>query len=361
MKHLYKNLAPPGLALLVLLLIVLSGVFRTSGISAETSRSQQTQRTDNGGAMEPRPIYSKSGYDLTPLSAERIAAIVETLTPEQRQITQAAGTEPAFCGNLTNTEEPGIYVSIVGGLPLFRSTGKFISKSGWASFFEPFDPAHIIERPDQSYGMDRVEILDARSGAHLGHLFEDGPAPTGRRYCVNSAAMRFIPDGEPIPSESQPVKTETAYFAGGCFWGIEHKFAQINGVIDAISGYQGGRVKNPGYKQVCSGETGHAETVKVLFDTGRVSYRDLLKAFFEIHEPTTLDRQGFDFGSQYRSAIFTTSDQQAEIARAYITELDGSGAWPDPIVTTVEPAPDFYPAEEYHQDYHHKHQTRCSR
>jgi peptide methionine sulfoxide reductase msrA/msrB len=317
-------------------------------------------RSIDGEQIESMINYSKSGYDLTRLSREEIEKIADTLTPEERRITLEAGTEPAFCGNLTNAETAGIYVSVVGGLPLFRSSGKFTSKSGWASFFEPFDPDHIVERIDSSHGMERIEIIDARSGAHLGHLFEDGPKPTGRRYCVNSAALQFIPDGEPIPLESQPVKSETAYFAGGCFWGIEHKFSQITGVIDAASGYQGGHVDTPGYRQVCGGETGHAESVRILFDPARVSYNELLRLFFEMHDPTTEDRQGPDIGSQYRSAIFTTSGQQAEAANAYIAQLDSAGDLPDQIVTTIEAAPKFFEAEDYHQNYHAKHRTSCS-
>lgn len=306
------------------------------------------------------PRYSKSGYDLTPLTQEQIDEISSTLTPEQVRITQESGTEPAFCGNLTNTTEPGIYVSVVGGLPLFRSTQKFISKSGWASFFEPFDPDHIIEIEDRSHGMVRTEIRDARSGAHLGHVFDDGPAPTGKRYCVNSAALKFIPQGDPIPPESQPVRSEIAYFAGGCFWGVEDRFAHLAGVMDAESGYQGGRTENPSYRDVCRGETGHAESVKVTFDPGRIAYRDLLVAFFKMHDPTTADRQGPDVGSQYRSVIFTTSPEQEAAARAYIAELTEGGTYGERrIVTRVEPAPAFYAAEDYHQDYHAKHGGAC--
>jgi methionine-R-sulfoxide reductase len=152
----------------------------------------------------PKPRYSRSGYDLTPLTEQQIAAICKTLTPEQVRVTQDAATQPAFCGGLENNHEDGIYVCIVGGLPLFRSSAKFDSGTGWPSFYEPFDPEHIVEIEDTSHGMRRTEIVDARSGSHLGHVFDDGPRPTGRRYCLNSAAMKFIPKGQPLPPESQP-------------------------------------------------------------------------------------------------------------------------------------------------------------
>jgi peptide methionine sulfoxide reductase msrA/msrB len=306
------------------------------------------------------PKYSKSGYDITPLSKEKIAEIVKTLTPEQVEITQAKGTEPAFCGNLTNNHEKGIYVCVVGGLPLFRSSEKFESHSGWASFFAPFDPDHVVEKKDTSHGMVRTEILDARSGAHLGHVFDDGPAPTHKRYCLNSAALKFIADGAPIPPDSQPVKSETAYFAGGCFWGVEDVFEQIPGVMDAVSGYMGGSVAEPTYKMVCTDKTGHAETVKVVFDPARVTYKALLKVFFDNHDPTTLNRQGPDVGTQYRSVIFASTPEQKAQAEAYIKELSASPRFASrKIVTTVESAPTFYKAEEYHQDYHKKHGGSC--
>lgn len=307
-----------------------------------------------------KPRYSKSGYDLTPLTPEQIDEICRTLTPEQIKITQHAGTEPPFCGNLTDNEEPGTYVSVVGGLPLFKSEHKFKSKSGWASFFAPFDPDHIIERTDRKHGMIRTEILDARSGAHLGHVFNDGPPPTGLRYCLNSAALKFIPEGEELPPESRPVETETAYLAGGCFWSVEDRFARVPGVVDATSGYQNGKTENPTYKEVCSGRTGHAETVRIAFDPRYVDYEQLVRVFFTLHDPTTLNRQGPDVGTQYRSAIFTVSEEQEKIARAVVAELEAKKAFRgQSIVTVIEPAGKFWRAEEYHQDYHARHGGFC--
>ncbi len=306
------------------------------------------------------PRYSKSGYDITPWTPAQLDAARARLTPEQRRIAFDAATEPAFCGLYTEATEPGIYVSVVSGLPLFRSDAKFTSHSGWASFFEPFDPDHVIERVDRSGGMVRTEILDARAGAHLGHVFDDGPPPTGRRYCLNSDALRFIAQGAPLPPESRPVDAQLAYFAGGCFWGIEDRFARIAGVMDAVSGYMGGHLENPTYREVCGGETGHAETVKVLFDPARLPYRDLLAAFFEMHDPTTQNRQGPDVGAQYRSAIFAADEAQLREAHAFIDSLQVTPAYASArIVTAVEPAKAFYRAEEYHQDYDAKHGRSC--
>jgi peptide methionine sulfoxide reductase msrA/msrB len=308
-----------------------------------------------------RPRFSKSGHDLTPLTRERIAEINKTLTPEQIRVTQHAGTEPPFCGKMVDQKEPGIYVSVVGGLPLFRSTAKFHSGTGWPSFFEPYDPEHIIEKVDRGHGMVRTEIVDARSGAHLGHVFDDGPPPTGKRYCVNEASLRFIPDGAELPPESRPVRLETAYFAGGCFWGVEDVFGATPGVLDAVSGYQGGTTENPTYEEVCGGRTGHAETVKVVYDAGRVSYEDLLRVFFANHDPTTMDRQGPDVGSQYRSAIFAATPDHLARAREYVKQAQASPAFSGrKIVTQVALADSpFYEAEDYHQDYNVKHGRSC--
>ena len=147
---------------------------------------------------------------------------------------------------------------------------------------------------------------------------------------------------------------QTASFAAGCFWGVEARFREVPGVLDAVSGYMGGHAANPTYKQVCTGDTGHAEAVQVTFDDGQVSYADLLELFFDMHNPTTLNRQGPDFGSQYRSVAFWHDPQQRDQAEAKIRELNASGRWPDPIVTQVVPAARFWRAEEYHQRYFEK-------
>jgi len=317
-----------------------------------------------GGATARDPRASKlsrSGHDLTPLAPEKLAEIAKALDPLARDVTQEAGTERPGTSPLLKEKRKGVFVSAVGGLPLFRSEDKFESGTGWPSFTQPIDPEHVILHEDGSLGMKRVEVLDARSGAHLGHVFDDGPAPTGKRYCMNGAALKFIPDGEALPPESRPLATQAAYFAGGCFWGVEDVFQQIPGVLDAVSGYMGGSTEKPSYKQVCGDETGHAETVKVVFDPARVSYKELLRFFFANHDATTLNRQGPDFGSQYRSAVFASDVAQLETAKAFVDELAKSPRYAQKKIVTqlVAQGPVFWPADEYHQDYHLKHGGSC--
>lgn len=297
------------------------------------------------------PTMSKSGFDLTPPTELARAEMLAELSPETIEVTQRAGTEPAFCGTLLDNKKAGTYACVVCGLPLFSSDHKFTSGTGWPSFFQPFDPQHIARIEDRSQGMVRTEIACARCNAHLGHVFPDGPPPSGERHCLNSAALAFHEQSQPIPAKSQPVPTEIAYFAGGCFWGIEHYFQQGPGVIDAQSGYMQGRADAASYEEVCSGASGHAESVKVLFDPSQITYRQLVDAFFRMHNPTEVDRQGPDVGSQYRSGIWYTSPEQQAIAEAAIRELDTSGRFEAPIATQVEPAATFHSAEHYHQDY----------
>jgi len=329
-------------------------------LACSSGQAQNPEGKAMTSASKTTPQLSKSGYDLRPLPKERIAEIVKTLPPIAVEVTQHAGTEPRNSSPYVNNHEKGVYVSVVSGLPLFRSEDKFESGTGWPSFIRSFDPTHVIERHDSSAGMERVELLDARSGAHLGHVFDDGPKPTGMRYCINGAALKFIPDGTPLPVESQPVKLEKAYFAGGCFWGVEDVFEQIPGVVDAVSGYMGGKTEKPTYKQVCTDTTGHAETVEVTFAPSIVGYDDLLKVFFDNHDATTMNRQGPDYGTQYRSAIFASTPEQKKLAEAYIQKLAASEEYKGKrIVTSVEGLVPFWRAEDYHQDYHRIHGGSC--
>jgi len=340
-----------ALRILVAALGIAGGVWAWTSLGGAGA---QAEPGDREAAMETTGVrYSRSGYDITPLGPERIEELAKKLTPEQRKVILAKGTEAPFCGNLLDNKKTGVYVCALCDLPLFRSDDKFHSGTGWPSFFQPFDPEHVHAERDDSLGMHRVEITCARCGGHLGHVFDDGPEPTGLRFCVNSESLKFYEKGEQLPPGAQPIETETAYFAGGCFWGTEHNFESLDGVIDAVSGYQGGNIENPTYEQVCRHDTGFAETVKVTYDPSRVTYRQLLRAFFAMHDPTQLNRQGPDVGDQYRSEIFAADADQLKDANAYIETLREAGVYSRPIVTQVEPAEGkpFYPAEAYHQDY----------
>jgi peptide methionine sulfoxide reductase msrA/msrB len=335
-------------------------VLWAAGRGALRAQTQPAMGPTANSAKDGRPVYSKSGYGITPLRRGRIDELAKGLSPDERHILLDKGTERPFCGLLLDNKEKGTYVCRLCGLPLFSSDAKFKSGTGWPSFFQPFDRAHIRNLRDISHGMVRTEIECARCTAHLGHVFDDGPPPTGLRYCLNSASLKFYPSSADLPPESRPIAAETAYFAGGCFWGVEDRFQQVPGVIDAVSGYQGGTTTNPTYKLVCTGRTGHAEAVRVTFDPKRVTYRQLLEWFFRFHDPTTPNRQGPDVGEQYRSAIFAANDVQLKDAKAFVEEQSKADRFRGrKIVTQVQPAGPFYMAEEYHQNYHAKHGGSC--
>ncbi len=331
----------------------------TSGPTGASEKDMKAKPSTTDG-----PQYSRSGYDITRLDQARISELAAKLSPEDARVLLKKGTEPAFCGNLLDNKLQGTYICKLCELPLFSSSAKFNSGTGWPSFFQPFDKDHIRYEKDTAHGMVRVEIMCERCGGHLGHVFDDGPAPTGLRYCLNSASLDFVEDGKEMPAMARPVAVEKASFGGGCFWGVEDQFQQIPGVINAVSGYQGGKVPNPTYKQVCYENTGHAEVVEVSYDPARVSYAELLKWFFKLHNPTTLNRQGPDVGTQYRSAIFAYDQQQLDEANAYIATLQASEKFKNRKIVTqvqlVSEAGPFWPAEEYHQDYHEKHGGTCA-
>ena len=288
------------------------------------------------------------------LSQTIMAQLYNNLTKEEAMVIEDKGTERAFTGEYTNNKSAGTYICKKCNASLYHSGDKFESHCGWPSFDDEIEDA-VIRVPDADGS--RTEIVCANCEGHLGHVFlNEGYTAKNTRHCVNSISMLFIPEGDPLPLKIESYdRTETAYFASGCFWGTEYHLQQIPGVLLTTVGYTGGTVKNPGYKEVSTGRTGHAETVKVVFDPSKVIYRTIAKMYFETHDPTQVDRQGPDIGTQYRSEIFYMNKNQRRVAEELVGILESKGL---DVATGITPASEFYEAENYHQDYYkHKGST----
>jgi peptide methionine sulfoxide reductase msrA/msrB len=266
--------------------------------------------------------------------------MLNKLTPEEERVIVDKGTEMPFTGEYYLNHQAGTYVCKRCGAPLYRSKDKFDSNCGWPSFDDEIPGA--VKRTLDADGI-RTEISCARCGAHLGHVFE-GERLTDKnvRFCVNSISLNFIP-------EEKKVTTEKAYFAGGCFWGTEYLFKELDGVVSTRVGYMGGHASKPTYEQVCTGKTGHAETVEVVFDPTKTTYDKVARYFFEIHDPTQVDRQGPDVGEQYRSVVFYTDNMQKQTTENLIKILKDKGY---KVATELVKADTFWVAEDYHQDYY---------
>ncbi len=274
------------------------------------------------------------------------------LSEREADVLLRKATEAPYTGRYLNNHAAGTYICRQCGMPLYHSEDKFESGCGWPSFDDAV-PGAVRRVPDADG--QRVEILCAHCGGHLGHVFEgEGFTDKNTRHCVNSLSMSFAPAGSEeekaafARAKAVAACTGTAIVAGGCFWGVEDAFHKLPGVCEAVSGYTGGHVPAPGYEDVSRGDTGHAEAVRVTFDPSKATYEQVLRRFFEIHDPTQLNRQGPDVGEQYRSAVFYLDEEQKAVAEKLMARLKELGY---KVVTQLRPAGAFYEAEAYHQRF----------
>jgi peptide methionine sulfoxide reductase msrA/msrB len=311
------------------------------------------------------PSVSDSTSEAMPSKEE----LRKKLTPDQFHILQEDGTEQPFKNAYWDNHEDGIYVDLGTGDPLFSSLDKYDSGTGWPSFTRSIDDKNISFKKDHSYGEERNEVRSA--SGHLGHVFDDGPTDKGgKRYCMNSGALKFIPLDK-LKGDQRYDKYmfafaakkhwEVATLAGGCFWGMEHILHSQPGVLATQTGYAGGKMADPKYEDVSTGDTGHAESVQILFDPKATSYENLVVLFFKMHDPTTLNRQENDVGTQYRSAIFYANDDQKKVAEKVKARAEAAKVWKNPIVTEITKLSAFYRAEDHHQYYlaNHPHGYSC--
>lgn len=322
----------------------------------------------NPRQAEKIAALSVDGLEEGPAIHRTDAEWKEALTPEQYYVLREKGTERPFTGKLLMNKAKGVYTCAACGNALFTDEMKFDSECGWPSFDREIAGGKITTRKDYSAGMARTEIMCARCGGHLGHVFSDGPTDTGLRYCVNSLSLEFAPAAVATTATATPAvlasasAVDTLTLGGGCYWCVEAVYQRLEGVTSVTSGYSGGSVEDPSYEQVSTGKTGHAEVVQIVYDNTKVSLVEILKVFFTVHDPTTLNRQGHDIGPQYRSVVFYRNAQQAETAHRIIKALTDEKVYDSPIVTEVVPFKAFYRAEDYHQNYYNlnKRQPYCS-
>jgi peptide methionine sulfoxide reductase msrA/msrB len=315
--------------LLIVLIAVVAGL-------VWFARAQARAQANSDADATPPPAAQT---EVAPMTEQPASGEWRKLTPEEERVIVRKGTERAFTGRYHDHFANGVYACRRCGAMLYRSDDKFRSSCGWPAFDDEIPGA--VKRLRDADGV-RTEITCAHCGGHLGHVFL-GERLTDKnvRHCVNSVSLEFTP--------AEEVQYGRAIFAAGCFWGVEYWLQKQPGVLDTTVGYTGGHTEAPTYELMHQRDTGHAEAVEVLYDPVRVSYEDLAKLFFEIHNPTQRNGQGPDIGAEYRSAIFYVDEEQRQIAEGLIADLEARGM---DIATQVAPAGRFWPGEDYHQDWY---------
>ena len=335
-------------------LVLFSIMFTLNACGQSTNKKTKKETTMQNVIDKPgNPYYSNTDTKKLNVSNEEWKKV---LSPDLYAVARNADTERAFTGKMWNDETKGTYYCATCGNKLFEAEQKFTSSCGWPSFFEQDNKESITFKLDKSYGMMRTEALCGRCDSHLGHLFDDGPEPTGKRYCMNAVSLDFVPYKVNVTDTSKG-NLQTIILAGGCFWCVEAVYENLQGVEKVVSGYAGGTVLNPTYEDVSSGRTGAAEVIEITFDKTKTNLDEIFEVFFAVHDPTTLNRQGADVGTQYRSAIFYKNDEEKKAAQSIIAELNQK-VFDGKIVTTIEKLDKFYPAESYHQNYYENNKNK---
>ena len=339
-------------------LIIFVAILSASCTQAHPTHEQHVTDTDQETGLFAEDQQSNAPADTATLSVIKNPANWNKLTAEEKNVIVDKGTEYPGTGKYVDNKKDGIYLCKRCNARLFDSKSKFNSGTGWPSYDDFVGNSVEVVLDADGY---REEIVCNNCKAHLGHVFyNEGFTKKNTRHCVNSISLNFVKRNDPRLNapENKPEKEDTndmktAIFASGCFWGTEYYFEKATGVISTQVGYIGGTKDNPTYKEVCSGTTGHAEAVKVMYDPSVTDYETLCKLFFETHDPTQVNRQGPDIGEQYRTEIFYLDEEQKEMAEKLIGQLEADGLKVATALTNAT-ALTFWDGEDYHEHYYAK-------